>query len=710
MKFITQSTTDPEHRGSIALNHKAPMDSSDSNHIMAESEPRCMEYLRRWASGKNLLVASFYFWASGSKLQTTRTGLYRTLLHQLLSKRPELLPVVSPDRWGALCLFGHGVKPLKEYELRDMLQRLLSELASTSCVCLFIDGLDEFEGKQDELVLFLKQLMAKTPIKMCVSSRPWPVFEDAFQNKPSLRVEDLTYHDIKSFDTSNFQSDANFSRLKTREPQFAGELVDEIVWKASGVFLWVQLVVSSLLDGMRSEDRVADLRRRLDSLPPDIEDLYDKILDDLDPFYFEHAAQYFQMMKAWGGPPPALLVAFADESIEFILELPLQNQLPEDLEIRIETMQRRVNSRCKGLLEVFKGAGSRLGSYQVLVQYLHRTVKDYIEGAGVQEKLLNRMHSTFDPKLSLCSGAWGVFKTGGGGGFPYLFSFLASASQVSTKSVPDMMRLLDDADTRISSMPPTTSASLWKYCSRSARGTVAVVDVGEVYFKELELVDSLQSLAVREGVVEYVRRRTPDQCLVATTERKDDEIQKRIKISHQNNKSHWGRLKTLARNISGPTQSRSQMWPLLLDIPSWTSAKTLSMTAMLLDKGADPNYTAGTLPSVWVYILAILLGVYSQESWDPLRKELYRDIASLLLAHGARIDRKTIQSAVDLMLTGSSINFDLVGIDRKAMVSMTRQTLREMRDKGDGLNFPVAYSLQALQPLEESRTEATGTG
>lgn len=131
-----------------------------------------------------------------------------------------------------------------------MLQRTLSELTSTAAVCLFIDGLDEFVGKHDDLLLFLKHLVDKTPVKMCVASRPWEVFEDAFQNKPSLRLEDLTYPDIKSFVTSRFQSDDNFLQLERREAEFAGQLVEEVVRKASGVFLWVRLVVSSLLDGM----------------------------------------------------------------------------------------------------------------------------------------------------------------------------------------------------------------------------------------------------------------------------------------------------------------------------------------------------------------------------------------------------------------------------------------------------------------------------
>jgi hypothetical protein len=55
-------------------------------------------------------------------------------------------------------------------------------------------------------------------IKICLSGRPWPVFEDAFKSCPSLRLQDLTRKDITlyvdeeaSTDYTNITNDIDFS-------------------------------------------------------------------------------------------------------------------------------------------------------------------------------------------------------------------------------------------------------------------------------------------------------------------------------------------------------------------------------------------------------------------------------------------------------------------------------------------------------------------
>ncbi|KAK4033781.1 hypothetical protein C8A01DRAFT_39751 [Parachaetomium inaequale] len=277
------------------------------------AEARCLQHLRRWSDGQPLTVASFYFWAAGTKLQTSKAGLYRTLLCQILEEHTDVIPLVFPERWEALCLFNEDPKALAEDELQHSLTRALLLLAKTTKICLFVDGLDEFDGDHGNLIELLTRIIDGTSIKICVASRPWVVFEEALKNKPSLRLEDFTFNDIKEYVTSRFHGDSNFEQLWRREFEFADRLVERVVRKAAGVFLWVNLVVSSLLNGMKHGDRVSDLQRRLDSLPPDLEDLYERILDNLDPFYFEHAAQYFSLMGACQEPPSALLFSLADE-------------------------------------------------------------------------------------------------------------------------------------------------------------------------------------------------------------------------------------------------------------------------------------------------------------------------------------------------------------------------------------------------------------
>lgn len=260
-------------------------------------ESRCSKYLRNWAGSSQLLTATFFFWNSGVELQMSQRGLLFSLLYQLLRQSPNLIAMVSPKRWETLCFFNYNSNYWTDQELRETLRTTIREGTKNMKVCLFIDGLDEFAGDHNDLISLLQDLIQSRHIKMCVASRPWVVFEDAFKHKPSLMLQDLTFSDITHFVTSKFQGNTLFSQLRRREPKYADQLIENVVSKASGVFLWVHLVVASLLAGMGFGDRVSDLQKRLDYLPSDLERLYDRILQSLDPFYLEHAAQLFKL--AW---------------------------------------------------------------------------------------------------------------------------------------------------------------------------------------------------------------------------------------------------------------------------------------------------------------------------------------------------------------------------------------------------------------------------
>ncbi|KAK3984169.1 hypothetical protein QBC44DRAFT_385972 [Cladorrhinum sp. PSN332] len=409
MKFISQPPT-PD--GSTAI-----------------PEPRCMPYLRQWSCSKPLAFASFYFWAAGTKLHTSQEGLFRTLLYQILGQYPNMVPRLFPQHWAALSLFDQSARGFTQSVLEKALLTLVHEVTIGANLCLFIDGLDEFDGDHGSLIELLKGITQQSSVKICVSSRPWLVFEESLKNKPSLRLEDLTFHDIKHYVKSQFRNNSDFALLQRQEPEFTAGLIKNVVCKASGVFLWVKLVVSSLLDGMKYGDRVSDLQKRLDALPPDLDDLYGRILDQLSPSYLEHASQYFSLMSAHGEPPSAILFSLADEDdIRSVIELSVDptNWQPSNLEDRIEYLRKRLNSRCKGLIEIERPSydptldddrASDESMFTLLerprVHYLHKTVKDYMDKPEVQRRFLETAKSSFDPHLRLCSAKVAMFKIAG---------------------------------------------------------------------------------------------------------------------------------------------------------------------------------------------------------------------------------------------------------------------------------------------------------
>lgn len=137
--------------------------------------------LSKWASGTELVTFSFYFWNSGSNLQKSPEGLLRTFLFQALEAKPELADAIFPRRLATWAMHQSSLSfpltPIGAFswtkaELIEAFEKLWLGTAETSKMCLFIDGLDEFDGDPMELVELIQRV--KSPnIKICISSRPW---------------------------------------------------------------------------------------------------------------------------------------------------------------------------------------------------------------------------------------------------------------------------------------------------------------------------------------------------------------------------------------------------------------------------------------------------------------------------------------------------------------------------------------------------------
>lgn len=390
------------------------------------ANPRTWQYLKTWSGSRSLVTAGFFFWNSGSEMQMSSIGLLQTLLFKCLSQRADFVPRVFPDRWQSTILFGEDLHPWSWSELHKGFQMFTAEAVKKNKLFFFIDGLDEFNGKHQELISLIQDISKLPNLKICLSSRPWLVFEDAFGTSPSLVVQDLTFPDIKIYVQSRLFGNPRFCQLREREPQSAAQLVKEITGKSAGVFLWIRLVVDSLLEGLTNSDRASDLARRLERMPEDLDELYKKILDHLDQFYFEHASQLFQIVRQSENSLSLLELSFADEEDpETAIRAEIGPLNEADKEYRCDAMKRRLNSRCKGLLEVpalqpkseknRKGlVNSVLDSDEPIfapddlanlkVEYLHRTVRDFLQKPDVWNFILSATKPSFDPRLSLARG------------------------------------------------------------------------------------------------------------------------------------------------------------------------------------------------------------------------------------------------------------------------------------------------------------------
>ena len=316
---------------------------------------RTYDILQQWAPSRKLVTASCFFWNPGSSIQKSLEGLLRSITYDILSQCPEFVPLAAAWRWQAHKLGVLNLTPWLNTELLRTFDALMDLMYDKYKVCLLIDGLDEFEGDdlaRTQINHLLKEVARRPHVKVCVASRPWLIFEDAFQGKPSLLLQQLTHQDIKRFVETELVDHPKFSRLKSRDNSGCLNLVSAITEKAEGVFLWVFLVVRSLLEGLRNEDGIRDLQRRLDKIPADLEAYFEQIMGTLEPFYLNQAMQLFQ------------LAIYAERSLSLLTYSYIMTDDPEialtrerqPLPIsaifdRYEPAVRRLNGLCKGLLE-----------------------------------------------------------------------------------------------------------------------------------------------------------------------------------------------------------------------------------------------------------------------------------------------------------------------------------------------------------------------
>ncbi|KAF2464920.1 uncharacterized protein BDR25DRAFT_241210, partial [Lindgomyces ingoldianus] len=343
--------------------------------------PMTMSHLESWAQGKRLVVAQFFFWNAGTRLQKSREGLLRSLLFEILRKCPDLLSKVIENV---------GVPEFADEEeswCEDDLLRIYRVIMSQETpirFCFFIDGLDEYEDDNkgpEELLDTLRSIDCSSNTKLCVSSRPWVIFRDEFGKTPEwhIRLEDLTRDDIRSFVSFKFNKNEQFQKLKERDPRYP-KLIEDVVERARGVFLWVRLVVRSLLEGLTYHDSVATLSRRLNSFPEDLDDFFQHMIDSIPTIYRIQTARTFKIATEAKQPQLLMTYSFVDgleEDREYCFKLPIAPMALPEIETRAEQMERRLDGRCRGLLEIVEDREcTAFDKYKI--DFLHRTVRDFL--------------------------------------------------------------------------------------------------------------------------------------------------------------------------------------------------------------------------------------------------------------------------------------------------------------------------------------------
>jgi hypothetical protein len=370
--------------------------------------------LNEWSGPKKLVRATHFFWNSGTSDQRSYAGLLRGLLYGILLQLRNLIRVTFPDKWALAARqerknrkSGVSREIALVWTLPELIkafESLIIQASDELRFCLFVDGLDEYEGDPLDIIDLLTRISKFPHVKMCLSSRPLYDFVRSFRSFPTLRLQDLNFDDIKQFVNDTLGRNDQMQELQRKEPEHAPALSQEIIEKADGVFLWVRLVVHSLLRGLRNSDHISDLQRRLRLLPPSLEDLFSHILGRLEPVYLEQSSRIFQIFAASqlsDAVFTSLELSFAEErDAQSLLSSRTDLLLHTERISRIELVDIWLLTRCGGLIETHK-ASNGYGANRVL-SYLHRTVRDFLELPQVWSRVLDATRgSDFNPFISL---------------------------------------------------------------------------------------------------------------------------------------------------------------------------------------------------------------------------------------------------------------------------------------------------------------------
>ena len=337
-----------------------------------------VKHLVETTKESNSMSSAFFFHSRGTHLQKSPLGLLRSLLYQLLQQAPEVRLLA-----GTLYKEKHRTegKSSNEWEwkfdeLQNLFDRCVGGVARYHSVQLFIDGLDECgEENARYLMAFFHRLMIRSSnhkggIRLCFSSRHYPVI--ALNHGLSIRIEDENTADI----TSYVQNELGQYLRKFSEVQ---EISDDIVRHASGTFSWVNIAVSATVQKWQQGASAKSIRRSLQEVPAELDELYDQILRWP---YREDSPQTLLLFQWTCFAVRSLSIEELWQAMNVEVDT-AKGSLSEyqDPECYFKTstqLEREITSLTRGLVEVKEQYG------QKTVHFIHRTVHDFFLGTGLK--------------------------------------------------------------------------------------------------------------------------------------------------------------------------------------------------------------------------------------------------------------------------------------------------------------------------------------
>ncbi|KAI0183650.1 hypothetical protein EV127DRAFT_17456 [Xylaria flabelliformis] len=331
-----------------------------------------MKFISKHVSKNYSTVISFFFNARGRHLEKSVEGMYRSLLHQLLEKVPDIQLLDHPH----LRVIASSCR----YEwtigfLRELFSHAIAGLGQRELICT-IDALDECDMSQVwGMVKHFESLGAlalekKLKLFICFSSRHYPALSIKTGLKLVLEDEDGHRQDLKQYVTHE---------LNVSHEEDALEIRTALLQKAAGVFMWVVLVVRILNEDCLG-GRMFGLKARLDEIPSELHALFRDMLRKDHKNWADLLLSIQWILYAKEPLKPEeyyyAMAAGLNPGTDFLAEW-------DPKKITMNNINQFVLSSSKGLAEVSKSDNPR-------VQFIHETVRDFlIKDGGIDELQLD---------------------------------------------------------------------------------------------------------------------------------------------------------------------------------------------------------------------------------------------------------------------------------------------------------------------------------
>ena len=315
----------------------------------------------------------FFDFRGGKQINNNFKGLLRSLLCQLLRSVPQLDEL-------ALDAGGHeSISDWPEHRLRDALRRSLEK--ASQGVCIFVDGLDEYEDNVLVLIQFLKSLASSQDpwIKLCVSSRPEPIPSQLLQDLPNLSMSEHNASGIRSYCLRTLEDIDS----AVYDDSDVSHLSHSIAERADGMFVWARFALDELIQGYCEAETLVELERRLEEIPQDLGETYDRMVARLEPPAKKECMIMLQLV-CFAKRPLAWQELCVATKIAMNTDRTIDERIGDDnnsaeASKEYKTFSKRLRAKAVGLLELDKfGAPPSI----IRPKLIHRSVQTYLNQKG----------------------------------------------------------------------------------------------------------------------------------------------------------------------------------------------------------------------------------------------------------------------------------------------------------------------------------------